>query len=201
MASYVVVAMAAVVYCLVHSLLAMDRTKRTARRVLGDAGYRWYRLAYNVFAVVSAMPLVVRLRLAPDALLWAVPAPAVYLTLALQLAALVAMAHAVMLVGAGDFLGLGVVPPVRSVANPSLVTAGAYRYVRHPLYALGLVVIWLTPVMTTSGLAIAVVFTVYLIVGSYIEESRLLSAYGEEYSQYRRRTPRFLPWPRPPQSR
>jgi protein-S-isoprenylcysteine O-methyltransferase Ste14 len=40
-----------------------------------------------------------------------------------------------------------------------------------------------------AGLAI------YLVVGAHFEERKLLAAFGEEYAAYRRRTPKFLPWP------
>jgi methanethiol S-methyltransferase len=201
MASVVTVVFVTVAYCFVHSLLAMDRTKRAVRRIAGDAAYRWYRLAYNAFAIVSALPIAALVALVPGDLVWAVPAPVVYLTMVAQVVALVVMAGSVSLVGAGDFLGLRLSSPGQTTANPGLVTAGAYRYVRHPLYSLGLVVIWLNPSMTTSGLAVSVAFSAYLVLGTFIEERRLLSVFGEQYAEYRRRTPRLIPWPQPTQPR
>jgi protein-S-isoprenylcysteine O-methyltransferase Ste14 len=76
------------------------------------------------------------------------------------------------------------------------VTSGLYRWVRHPLYTLGLAFLWLTPVMTTSLLAFNVGMSVYAVIGSIFEERRLLAEFGTAYLEYRRRVPRLLPRPR-----
>jgi protein-S-isoprenylcysteine O-methyltransferase Ste14 len=77
-----------------------------------------------------------------------------------------------------------------------MVAGGPFRWSRHPLNALGLPLLWLSPRMTENGLAFGLVVTGYLYLGSLHEESRLRAAYGEAYEAYRNSGPAFfLPSP------
>ena len=76
---------------------------------------------------------------------------------------------------------------------PILITGGAYRLVRHPLYFFNLLVLWFTPTMTVSLLLFNVAAIVYFWVGSGYEEKRLLAAFGEQYDAYRKTVPRLVP--------
>ena len=68
-----------------------------------------------------------------------------------------------------------------------------HRYVRHPWYALGLLIVW-TRDIDWAWLASALLITGYFVAGSRLEEQKLLIQYGEAYRRYRRRVPAFLPW-------
>lgn len=83
----------------------------------------------------------------------------------------------------------------REFSPPSFQTPGFYRYVRHPLMTGTLLWVWATPHMTVGHLVFAAGFTVYIFVGTHLEEQMLLNAHGEEYKEYRRRVPRFFPRP------
>jgi protein-S-isoprenylcysteine O-methyltransferase Ste14 len=74
-----------------------------------------------------------------------------------------------------------------------LVTDGFYRYVRHPLYTAGLVIIWLIPIMTWNLLALIIGLTAYIFFGIYFEERKLLQEFGESYREYRQHTPMLIP--------
>jgi len=47
--------------------------------------------------------------------------------------------------------------------------------------------------LTDTGLIINIVLSVYLIVGARIEETRLLAMYSDEYAEYIKKVPRFIP--------
>lgn len=83
----------------------------------------------------------------------------------------------------------------REFSRPSFQTPGFYRYVRHPLMTGTLLWVWATPHMTVGHLLFAAGFTVYILVGTHLEEQMLLEAHGESYEEYRRRVPRFFPRP------
>jgi protein-S-isoprenylcysteine O-methyltransferase Ste14 len=72
----------------------------------------------------------------------------------------------------------------------SLVTRGLYRFVRHPLYTAGLLFMWLTPQVSVNLFVIFVALTLYLLIGAWFEERRLLREFGPEY---RRVTPMLVP--------
>jgi protein-S-isoprenylcysteine O-methyltransferase Ste14 len=75
-----------------------------------------------------------------------------------------------------------------------LVTHGPYRWVRHPLYLSALVMIWSYPDLTLDRLILNLLFTVWVIVETLIEERNLVATYGEEYRIYQRKIPMLLPW-------
>ena len=175
----------------VHSWLASDPVKRAAQRLIGDTGQRIYRLAFNVFAGVTLLPILLLARLLPDHALYTVPAPWVLLMLAGQVTAIVCLAVALLQTDALHFLGLRQL--VQQEPRPTLNTRGFYGLVRHPLYMFGLVILWLTPVMTVNVFTLFVLLSLYLFVGAKLEERRLVREFGQEYEEYRRRTPMIVP--------
>ncbi len=74
-----------------------------------------------------------------------------------------------------------------------LVTSGLYRFVRHPLYSAGLLFLWLTTTVTINQLTVYVGATIYIFVGAYFEERKLLREYGAAYIGYKSATPMIIP--------
>lgn len=183
--------LAIVAWGLVHSWLASIQVKEAVQRALGPSAARLYRLAYNAFAVISFAPILLLVASAPGPLLYAVPAPWLYLMLMGQAAAVVSLGIAVLQTDAAAFVGLRQL--VQAEGPPRLVTRGFYRWVRHPLYVLGFVILWLTPRMTSSMLVAYVLLTGYLVIGALFEERKLVREFGADYAAYRERTPMFIP--------
>ena len=188
-----IILIAVLVYGVIHSLLASHPAKDLARRWFGETSGRVYRLAYNIFAVVSLLPVLALVALLPDWRLYILPSPWSFLALAMQGVAVLALLVGLWQTGVWWFLGLEqLVRPIEG-DEPQLVIRGLYRWVRHPLYTAGLVFIWLTPLMTTNLLVLNVGLTIYLVIGAYFEERKLLREFGPAYAEYQRRTPMLVP--------
>ena len=155
-----------------HSLTASLWAKARARQLFGPLAGRGYRLAYNLVAGITLLPVFALGALLPDRELYAIPLPWSLLTLALQAAAAVALAAGLLQTGVWSFLGLRQLLREED-APPRLVVRGLYRWVRHPLYTAGLVLIWLSPVMTSNLLALNAGLTIYIVVGAMFEERKL----------------------------
>jgi protein-S-isoprenylcysteine O-methyltransferase Ste14 len=63
---------------------------------------------------------------------------------------------------------------------------GPFAIVRHPIYLGWVLMVFATPVMTTSRLLFAVVSTLYLIAAIPFEERSLLEAFPEKYGAYQK---------------
>jgi protein-S-isoprenylcysteine O-methyltransferase Ste14 len=96
------------------------------------------------------------------------------------------------------FLGLRQAWTAGQEGEPDqLSVEGAYRYVRHPLMAGMLMLLWLHPVMTPTLALLSGGLTLYIAVGTYLEERDLLRRFGAAYAAYRQRVPALIPWRRP----
>jgi protein-S-isoprenylcysteine O-methyltransferase Ste14 len=76
-----------------------------------------------------------------------------------------------------------------------LVTIGAYRYIRHPLYASLLCLAagaWLKQVTLLTSLLFAAA-AVFLYATARVEEDENLARFGAQYADYKRRTRMFIP--------
>jgi len=177
---------------LVHSLLASLKVKEAIQQALNAPAMSWYRLAYNLFAVISFLPVMILASFMTDKPLYAIPVPWLYATLVIQLAAVIALAVGLLQTDVWSFIGLRQV--MGGESRGSIVTDGLYRYVRHPLYAAGLVFIWFTPVMTWNRFVLYFSLTLYIIIGAYFEERKLLREFGRDYYEYKVRTPMLIPF-------
>jgi protein-S-isoprenylcysteine O-methyltransferase Ste14 len=182
-----------IIYGVIHSLLASFGAKTRARRAFGKGVDRWYRLAYNIFATVSLLPVLVLPVILPDRNLYIIPYPWNLLFLAGQGLAILALIVGLWHTGIWSFMGLQqLIEPVPSEPQ-QFSTRGLYRWVRHPLYTAGLVFIWLVPVMTVNLLVLNIGLTSYLVVGAIYEERKLLREFGEAYVDYQKLTPMLIP--------
>jgi protein-S-isoprenylcysteine O-methyltransferase Ste14 len=79
----------------------------------------------------------------------------------------------------------------------TLVTVGAYRLIRHPLYASLLALVWcayLKNPFAIAGIVLAVSASGFLIATSLAEERENLASFGAPYAAYMKRTRRFVPF-------
>jgi protein-S-isoprenylcysteine O-methyltransferase Ste14 len=188
-------------YGIFHSWLASLRVKAQARRIFGPSTDRWFRIAYNSIAILSLLPILTLPILFVDKELYRIPYPWNLLTAGIQMLAFVALFIGLRQTGLLSFLGIRQLMSSSHGTPPKFVTGGLYRWVRHPLYTAGLMIIWLFPIMTCNLLALNISMTIYILLGAIIEERKLEREFGEAYVEYKRRTPMFIPLLHIPSSR
>ena len=184
--------LAVLLWGVIHSVTASLGAKDWVRHALGDTGSRFYRFAYNIFSVISFTPILWLMVAFPDRVLYRIPLPWIFLSLAGQFVAALVLVVGVLQTGVLSFLGLKQLIEGEG-RKPGLVTSGLYRWVRHPLYTAGLLFIWLTPVMSQNTLVVIIAATVYIIVGALFEERKLKREFGRKYEEYRSETPMLIP--------
>jgi protein-S-isoprenylcysteine O-methyltransferase Ste14 len=194
MTSPLIVILATTLYAVMHSLLASLGAKARARQWFGPVADRWYRLLYNIFATISFLPILGLLAILPDRTLYITPSPWILLTSIGQLVGIVIIVFGIWQADAWSFIGLRqIVSHPQPDEQPELTTDGLYLYMRHPLYTGGIILIWLTPLMTVNTLTLNIIVTLYLIIGARFEESRLLHEFGQAYADYQRQVPMLIP--------
>ena len=92
-------------------------------------------------------------------------------------------------------LGTNLTDTVVTRQHHTLVTRGAYRWIRHPFYvAMALVTLGCALVAANWFILLAGVAVVALLaIRSRVEEEQLAARFGDAYREYRSRTGRFLP--------
>ncbi len=181
-------------YGLIHSLLASRKAKELAAAWMGPL-YYWYRMAYNIFAFITLLPVLAVAVTLPDKTISSLPAPWSWVLIILQLTGVIFASMAVFQTGPGYLSGLRqLVEKADKGSSGKLETGGLYRIVRHPIYTGSILFLWAAPELTWNGLALRLAFTLYFIVGGIVEEKKLVDEFGDEYRAYRLKTPMIIPW-------
>jgi protein-S-isoprenylcysteine O-methyltransferase Ste14 len=91
-----------------------------------------------------------------------------------------------------EFIGVKGVLKIKS-EDKGLITSGSYGITRHPLYLGGMLILWANPMMRMVDLIVAIFFSLYFIVGAFLEERKLEEEFGQGYRDYKKRVSMFLP--------
>ena len=172
-------------------MVASHGFKDFLRRTLGDGFMKFYRLLYNIFAVVSIAPALYLAVALPDRELYRIPAPWSYGMLAGQGLSALLLLVAVQQTDVFSFIGLRQL--IEGEKPARMVTGGLYRLVRHPLYTFSLLVLWMAPTVSLNSFIMYVSFTAYILIGIFFEERKLLREFGQEYASYKTVTPMLIP--------
>ena len=185
---------ASILWSILHSVLASHPVKVALRRIAGEPAFdRLYRFSYNFFAVSSFYPIAMILYTFQDRSLYSIVSPWIYLTVILQAIAVIVLISTVVQIGPAEFIGWEQLSSTATITQPILMTDGWYAHVRHPLYVGLLVFGWLIPEMTVNRLTLLIVFTLYILIGAWFEERKLLKDFAPAYAEYKARVPMFIP--------
>jgi protein-S-isoprenylcysteine O-methyltransferase Ste14 len=182
-------------WCALHSAMISLPVTDWLRRRFPDR-FRYYRIFYNLFAVVSLLPVLFYSYYSRGAPLvawhglgWIVP--------------MVLWAAALFLFAAGglrydflQFIGLRQIKNESACSvlteDCSLDTGGVLSMVRHPWYTGGMLVVWARP-LDAAAIWTNLVICGYFVVGAILEERKLKVHFGWQYEAYQRRVSMFLP--------
>ena len=99
----------------------------------------------------------------------------------------------------GSFDALGVNPLMRYISNrpdkpQQIIAKGPYQWSRHPLYLFLIVLIWACPVLTLDRLIFNIMWTFWIVIGTYLEDRDLHREFGSQYLEYSSRVPMLIPY-------
>ena len=177
------------IWGVVHSFLASHLAKDLFRLKMG--GMDFYRLAYNGFAAISFLPILYLMATLPNKPVYQVPSPWNLVMFGGQLVSALLLLVAFLQTDSLSFVGLRQL--FEEQKSGELITHGLYRVVRHPLYTFSLLFIWLSPTASQNSLTVYIGATLYVLVGIYFEERKLLREFGDAYAKYKQNTPMLVP--------
>jgi protein-S-isoprenylcysteine O-methyltransferase Ste14 len=184
------------VYFGLHSLLATTWLKGYVARQLPKA-FRFYRLAYNQVSVWGFLAIFRYQSHLPETHLFT-SGPLVFAVGCGLLAVGVLVAVAALRgYDLAEFAGWAYVRRGPVAADGPLHTSGLNGLVRHPLYLgllLGLLGFWLLSPTGPRSVFVGCNL-LYLLVGTRLEERKLVKRFGVAYVRYQARVPRLLPMP------
>ncbi|HKI44376.1 MAG TPA: isoprenylcysteine carboxylmethyltransferase family protein [Balneolales bacterium] len=196
------------VFATIHSLLASHTLKKKLFSRFPALSV-WYRISYNLISLVLLVTWAVFLPVS-HRVIYRIAYPYVIITSLIQLAALLAGWKTVQLFGSGRFLGTEQlrryishheIPEYYDENSRGIfIQKGLYRYIRHPLYTLSLIILICWPVMTTWFATIVILCALYFWIGSIYEEQKLVKRFGSTYEEYQKRVPRMIPYRKHPLS-
>jgi len=181
-------------FAVIHSVLATDYIKKIAERLFGKS-FRFYRIIYTFLSIITFAPaLIVWFNYSSETpVLYTLPEWIQPVSFLIRVAGLGLFVYASFQTDLREFIGIRHMQGSVRENKPVLITNGAYGVVRHPLYTGGIMVLFGKMGMTLLDITAVSLISVYLIIGAYIEEKRLLSVFGNEYKQYMAKVSMFIP--------
>jgi protein-S-isoprenylcysteine O-methyltransferase Ste14 len=186
-------------YCVMHSLLASIGIKNKLRKSLGRS-FKYYRFFYTLLSFILLAGLLYYQLDIETIKLYQPSISVLLIGMTLGLSGLSLMLICIK----KYFMSLsGLLSLVKENVSSHLLITGIHRYVRHPLYLGTFAFIWgLFLVMPYLSLLIAnSIITVYTLIGINLEETKLITEFGENYKLYQRSVPKLLPFLKAQQER
>jgi methanethiol S-methyltransferase len=187
------IALAWAAYFSLHSLLAANMTKAW----VGRHWPHWlpgYRVSFNLISIIALLPVLWLVYRNGGAWLWRWQGALGWLADGLAVAALIAFYASTRAYDMGEFLGFSQLRKAQGAEAQTFTLSPFHRFVRHPWYCFGLVLLW-TRDMNGPLLVSAVAITLYLVIGSRLEERKLIAQFGQRYRDYMNKVPGLLPLP------
>jgi len=179
-------------YFFLHSLLASLYFKTWLQQHAPQIFIR-YRLLYNLLASVLVLPLLYIYFFNDSASLWQWPASLAFIPWVASLIIAIAFIHASRDYDLRRFMGIS--DRAMNNTQDELFCIGRWHhYVRHPWYFLLLLLLWVQN-MDTHRLLLSGMISLYLIVGSRLEEKKLVIQFGWRYRLYQQKVCGLIPLP------
>ncbi len=183
-------------WCFLHSFMITPAVTGFVRKRF-EKTYRYYRIFYNVTALATLAPISVYSFYIKELPIFRWEGPLRIVQGLLAISAFLLFIGGARRYDLAQFLGIR---QVREDSGCSVLTEdchldtdGILSMVRHPWYAGGILIVWAGNLDMTAMLT-NLVITGYLFIGAFLEESKLLAEFGEEYIDYQRRVSMFFPF-------
>lgn len=182
MNSYIILVSGWIAYFALHSLLATDAVK-------SKFSPRIFRMFYVLFSMAGLLAMLFYNGSIHSLKFFVSEGPIRYVSLVLTAFGVMTIQSSFQQYSFKGFIGLG-------NETRELRTDGVLKYVRHPIQA-GLILVTLgffffIPNLPTLITCLCIL--VYIPIGIYLEEKKLIKTYGDKYLEYKKNVPAVIPF-------
>ena len=193
---YLILSLLLILWCVLHSAMISIAVTEYVKKRFGS-NYRFYRVFFNLISILTLIPVALFAHSAQT--------PAIF-----QWSGYMRLGQALILGLAVLFFFLGwrhydirQVIGIKQISEGTadraitetgaLDTSGVLGMTRHPWYFATMLLIWARQ-MDVAAIIVNVILTFYLIVGTYLEEKKLLREFGENYRNYQKKVSMLIPF-------
>jgi protein-S-isoprenylcysteine O-methyltransferase Ste14 len=184
-----------IIWCALHSGMISVTATGYLKRWLGKR-FRIYRLIFNLVALVTLIPVIIYEQGLRGPMLFRWEGFLILFQVILLISALLLFLAGARHYDLLQFSGLRQIKTGSShnalTETGELDTAGILDITRHPWYLGAILIIW-TRDINISALVTNIILTLYFIVGTVLEERKLLIEHGDDYRRYQQKVSMLIP--------
>jgi methanethiol S-methyltransferase len=185
-------------WCVLHSLMISLTVTNYLRTRLGRT-YRFYRVVYNFIALVTLIPVIIYGAQFTGPVLFQWDGFSLIFRLLLAVLAGLLFLSGAIKYDLRQLLGIRQIKSGNSYAaiakTDNIDTAGVLGIIRHPWYLAAIIFIWVGHRdLYVSTLMVNTILTVYIVIGTILEEGKLITEYGDSYREYKQQVSMLFPY-------
>jgi protein-S-isoprenylcysteine O-methyltransferase Ste14 len=194
---YILIALLWSGYCALHSYLISIRFTNLMTRILKNY-YVFYRFSFILISIGLLVPLINltteldnQVIITYTYILSVVRYVLIWVSLLLFFWAFFFNYDSLSFFGIRQMLNFG----KKTKVHPSgeVKKTGLLGIIRHPMYFALIIYIW-CQTFTVSAIIVNIVLTGYIIIGTKLEENKLVLEFGETYVKYQQEVPMLIPF-------
>jgi len=193
---YVILTFLWVVWCVLHSFMISIPITNFLRSRLGNT-FRFYRLFFNLVSILPIIPVLAYSRSIESETLF--PWEGIYTVF--QVFIIVVSFYLFYSGGKHydslQFLGIRQIKKENSnkllSQSGKFDTKGILCVTRHPWYLGAILIIWARD-LSYKTILVNIVLTAYLIIGTILEERKLIAEFGDQYRDYQKKVSMLFPF-------
>jgi methanethiol S-methyltransferase len=194
---YLLIALLWAGYCALHSYLISTGFTNLMNRLLKKY-YAFYRLFYVLISFFLLVPLINYTELLDNKVI-------IYYGPFLDILRYVLTSGSLLMFfwafffdyDSLSFFGVRQILNFRGKKNNStssdIKKSGLLGIMRHPMYFALIIYLW-CQIHRMSDLVVNIILTIYIIIGTKLEEKKLVLEFGETYSRYQKEVPMLIPF-------
>lgn len=195
MREYLTLGVASALWCVIHSALISHSFMDFVKKKFG-AAVALHRFMYTIVSIVTLVPVVWLMQNASSETLFRFEGVWSAVRWFILLLSFVIFLFAARRYNQRYFFGIQQAKDYlqgKPQSQPYFSRGGIHEIVRHPYYTGGILFLLTYADFTVANTIVRAIFIIYLIIGTFIEERKLVEESGEQYENYQKEVPMLIP--------